>query len=763
MATEELKAEKLREVVAKYEQAPIHWVGSVQNHGALVVVDPQSRRITHASTHLEDFMDLPPSSVIGTSAETLFEDCNSLLDYVAKHQVAHSKVLSPSGQGKLQVTARPGSQLFVEFERLDEEALSPGVNFSLLSSQIEHLLEIDDLAIYPQNTVELVKSLTGFGRVKLYRFDHTWNGHVVAEAKDPHMSSYLGLCFPASDIPAQARRLYTQTPVRAIPDVYSPTYPLTPSCSHTSESPLDMSPSLLRAVSPVHLQYLRNMGVGASLSISILQEGRLWGLIVCHHHKPKPISPGVIHALQLISTLVSNQTRIQYALALSQKHAAIVAEISQIRTEGQDAFSRAPKKHLQKIAEQLNCDLVYTQVRGDVHPTGIPKIDAIVPDINEFLRKASPWGLFSTTNLSEHIPQSKTICAQVSGMIAIRIGHSWDNFVLFFRPEHVYEIQWAGYKETKQTNANALTPRRSFEMWTEDVKATSRPFEEEVLTSAEELQSVLIDLFLHKSSAELERSLSALQTRNEEMAEFAHHVSHDLQSPVGVIDGFIKRAAQATQSEDAEKTVHFLEHALRAGDRMRANIEDLIQISRVTNKEHLPHPPLSLRTIASGCINMIENLHSDLPPFEIQLMGNFGWTEVPRVRVEQAIENILSNAVKYGLSPSDRKIDVIGRTSNRFASIIFRDHGPGIPGPFIPHTFNQLGQLGSEHKSVFGVGLMHVRQIMLTYGGYILLQTPGAGEGIQFELRFPAARTQLEINTYRQHRRTETQLSYQQQ
>lgn len=295
------------------EREPIHIPGSIQPHGVLFAMSRADKTITHASANAAAFFGIDPASALGKTFREALPVVAAQLDGdvaeptpVGTARYVRTIVLKTvTGETAFDaVLSGSDDHVILELEAVPEDTISSiDALYPALRRFVEELHGAFTIDRLSQLAAEDIRRMTGFDRVLIYRFDEQWNGTVIAEDRNEALPSYLDLRFPASDIPAQARELYRRNRLRIIPDAnYTPV----PIQSH-DPAPLDLSDSVLRSVSPVHLEYMRNMGTPASMSISILRDGALWGLISCHNSKPKRVSLPVRNACDFLTQIFSFQ------------------------------------------------------------------------------------------------------------------------------------------------------------------------------------------------------------------------------------------------------------------------------------------------------------------------------------------------------------------------------------------------------------------------------------------------------------------------
>ncbi len=326
-----------------------------------------------------------------------------------------------------------------------------------------------------------VRELTGFDRVMVYRFDPEWNGEVVAEDRRPDLEPFLGLRYPAGDIPAQARALYATNWLRLIPDArYTPS-PLVPAVNPLTGGPLDLSGSILRSVSPVHLEYLANMGVVASMSVSLIDRGRLWGLIACHSyrgaHRPS-------YTDRVAAEFLGRTASLLLHTKVAEGHSDRVVEVAQREAQLIAAVGRSPRSPLPALTEGdvTALDLVpaagvAVRLDGRLRLLGeTPPADRVVPLVHAL----AAAGAAASDRVPAVVPDDADLADVASGVLAAPVGTGTGDFLAWFRPETLREVSWGGNPHTSKVAEGPagprLSPRRSFDRWVETVRGTSVPW-----------------------------------------------------------------------------------------------------------------------------------------------------------------------------------------------------------------------------------------------------------------------------------------------
>jgi light-regulated signal transduction histidine kinase (bacteriophytochrome) len=489
------------------EREPIHVPGAVQPHGVLLALSEPDLVVRQVSSNSASVVGLEPADLLGRRLPDVL--AGALASAV---QEASSDASDPTEHFPLstdievrgevhQVDAllhRTGDVLVVEIE--------PGagpLTFDLTYRATRRAVGRINRAVSPGElyaiAAEEVRRLTGFDRVMVYRFDAEWNGQVVAEDKTDELNSFLGLRYPASDIPAQARALYTRSWLRVIPDVGYRPAPLVPVDDPQSGEPLDLSHSTLRSVSPIHIEYLQNMGVSASMSISLLDRGNLWGLIACHHysgpHRPayevRAAAEFLGQALSL--RLVESTERLDVARALEARSrlAVLTTAINDEARSAAAALTDGPLTVLDLVPATgvaVGLEGGYATV-GEVPAPSV--VRALVAQAQR--RDVDVLALDSVPTELSGLTVDKDVA---SGALVLRL--SADQFVVWLRPEQVRTVDWGGDPHNKEIAAGEgdevrLSPRKSFDRWRETVRLRSEPWALTDVELAGALRANLLD------------------------------------------------------------------------------------------------------------------------------------------------------------------------------------------------------------------------------------------------------------------------------
>jgi two-component system, chemotaxis family, sensor kinase Cph1 len=541
------------------EREQIHLAGSVQPHGLLLVLREPELRIVQASTSAAFWLQRPLDELLMARVQDLGGDMDACLrSLLHKADLSTPQPLRCSAQAGAAGAAGAAGLSFegalhrvgqdsvvLELEALPHpagQAHDYGELVTHISTAVQRVSEAASVSALSDLAVQVVRDITGYDRVMVYEFDPDGHGKIIAEARDLRLESLLGHRYPATDIPQRARQLYLRNRVRLLVDVDNQPAPLVPRLlpgsaghdqggdTHADGGELDMSLCGLRSMSPLHLQYLRNMGVGATLVVSIVREGRLWGLIACHHYAPRHVGHGPRAACELLGEVmatriaaIENHARAHVALQVRRLEQRLV-EATSAEGDWRLALFRSPANLLQPLnasgavlchdGELLTC--------GDVPSTHeLRRLLAWVHQQPPRVQDELAPGLFSTACLARENSELASLSASASGVLAIRLSHTRADYLMWLRREQLQSVTWAGNPAKPVVNNDPLelSPRRSFAAWSEIVRGTSLPWAGAELALAAAFGQVLIDIVVQVNAVRLLITESQLAQVRSHVAE----------------------------------------------------------------------------------------------------------------------------------------------------------------------------------------------------------------------------------------------------
>jgi chemotaxis family two-component system sensor kinase Cph1 len=530
------------------DREPIHIPGSIQPHGILLVVDRHTATVTKGAGDIEnrlgvrDWLQAPLSSLLGAATVSALLDGQALRG-----------VMPPLSPETFDIAVHEaGADLLVELE----PALSPLQTATLmprLEAAATAFERAPALAILAQVAAREFRALTGYDRVMVYRFLEDDAGVVIADDVAAGQHSFLNHHFPATDIPAQARALYVRNLVRVIPDAAYEPAPLRG--SDAGGDPLDMSDCALRSVSPVHLQYLRNMGVAASASVSIVKDGVLWGLIACHHGEPRNIPLDLRAGCRALAASLARQIRAREDTDNYRERVRLRTtedRIVELLLRG-GPLDAGISRHLREIREMFDGDGVAVVRAGEVACDGrCPPSDDVLA-LAAWAAREPGRTVQSTRSLPADAPVSPEGRPLAAGLLSIALSHGDPWTVMWFRSEEREVVNWAGNPHKAAAGPDGvLTPRASFEAWSEAVHGRSRRWTVPEVEAAARLSDTVTSLWQTKRIQELNRELMSLVAQKEALAQQREYllgeVNHRVQNSLQLVSSFL--GMQARELED---------------------------------------------------------------------------------------------------------------------------------------------------------------------------------------------------------------------
>jgi len=503
------------------EREQIHLAGSIQPHGALLVLSEPDLRIVQVSANAADFLGTP-DEIVGRAAAELEGDLGERLSPLLReplHDIP-APVRCEIGPHLLDcLVHRPADGgIVVELEK----AAPPADLSHQLAAALQSIVASASLKALCDEVAAIFKDITGYDRVMVYRFDDAGHGEIFAERRRVDLEPFLGNRYPASDIPQIARRLYERTRVRVLVDVDYAPVPLRPRLCPLSGRDLDMSLCFLRSMSPIHIQYLKNMGVGATLVVSLLVGGKLWGLVACHHYEPRKVHLQTRAACEVIAEAIGTRisaldgfVRAQAELAVRRLEQRMLEAIGRIG-DWRAALFDAPQALLQPVGA-TGAALLFD---GGILTAGDVPATQQVREIGAWLDGKPRFRVFASKSLAAEEPRFQAVLPVASGLLAAPVSGSLGEYLLWFRPEQVQTVTWGGDPSKPFVIGNDpsdLSPRRSFAQWHQLVEGTSEPWSPADLAAARLIGESVTDVVVQFRSVRMLIAQDQLETISREV------------------------------------------------------------------------------------------------------------------------------------------------------------------------------------------------------------------------------------------------------
>lgn len=748
----------------------IYAPGYIQPHGVLLVLQEPHLKILQVSENVELFFGLSPSALLGEPLQRLFS--RSQVKRIATFLRQDNLELGPflelnvrvphsSGQASASVDThiqtfrgslhRSNGVVLLELEPQAPTEKTHSVQFyhrlQTATLSLRRAVDLPDLA---QTLATQVKAIAGFDRVMIYRFEADDHGIVIAEVKEPHLESYLGLHFPAIDIPVPARRLFLHNWVRQIPDVKAASVPLV--SGDPNRQPVDLSNCILRGVSPYHTEYLQHMGVAGTLTISLIDDHHLWGLIACHHYSPKRVDYETRKACEFLGQFASVELVHQQEQALNHYR----TQIKTIQDRLQYAFLQNPHS-IRQILAQNTVELLDLMHAGgmaialDQHISLVGQTPSL-PDVRELLNWLMDLNqpeIYLTHCLVRPYPAARAFKHVASGIMAISIVlHQKSYHLIWFRPEQIQTVSWAGNPqdavEIDSKGNLSLCPRKSFELWKETVQEMSLPWQPAEIEAARMMHNTLMLAVLEFSQAALEEAAERAAIANRAKSQFLAKMSHELRTPLNAILGFTQ-----IMNRSPHTSAEFQDHLgiiNRSGEHLLTLINDVLEMSKIEAGQ---------LTLNETCFNITRLIHSIEEMFALKAIGKRLLLKIemdPTVptyvcgdesKIRQILINLLGNAIKFTsegsvmlrvlacpccvTSPAGgplHPVDAPGVARGHQNPIALRfeveDNGCGIAEAELTSIFEAFMQTGhGRYVQGTGLGLSISRQFARLMGGDI--------------------------------------------
>ncbi|WP_345951416.1 ATP-binding protein [Mucilaginibacter sp. PAMB04274] len=728
------------------DREPIHIPGKVQAHGFLVAVD-NSFAINYVSENISKFLATDANSLLGKKIADLErlllsqEDAGFItqLLLLGKHTKSFETInpyrLSISNESFNLILSQAGTNYLLEFEpdstatEFDiQKTIGRSVSEMLTGKSLKHLLD---------NAAEQIKNLIGYDRVMIYKFLDDGHGEVIAEVKEEHLEPFIGLHYPATDIPKQARELYKVNLTRIITDVNAEASAILTLATEGETLALNLTHSALRAVSPIHIQYLKNMGVASSFSISLLYQDELWGLIACHNYTPRFINFKAREASKLIGQIISSALEYKQDEENSSKnnqYKAAYDELTGILRKGGNVAD-AITKHTTSILDVTDASGAVLAFEDQLIMLGVtPSTEQMTPLV-DWLKTNMEDRIYHTHKLPDVYQPAKAFSTVASGALACTLSKELGEMIVWLKPEQISTVNWAGNPnkpvEINEDGLMSLSPRRSFDVWEETVKHTSQRWSKAEISNVLKLRDEVV-FAINRQANEIRILNEKLKQAYEELDTFSFTISHDLRTPLSTIKNYSELLLESNSSLD-EDAKRILNKVIGGADKLNFLIKEVLNYSRVGRAE-LQNTDLEMASIINDLKNdLVVAFNTHNLVFEV---GNTPSVYGDRTMVTQVFANLLNNAIKYSSRSAPPHVKVEGKETQTEVIYSITDNGVGIDINYYNRIFDLFKRMDNvRNYEGTGVGLAIVKRIIEKHNARIWMESE-LGVGTVFYIAF---------------------------
>lgn len=714
------------------DREQIHLVGKVQAHGAILVADSDSGCVVHASQNVDAFIGLAPEKVLGSNLCKVIGVDKRLGNLPAFFTL-------PNNSNLVAVSHRHDNLVYVEIEPRGEN-LTASTQFSFADrafAQIDAQYSEEDIFV---KLSQLIQEYLGYDRVMIYKFDEERNGNVVAEKVKENVTSYYGHHFPAEDIPRIAREMLVKKISRQIPNVHAQGVPMQ---SNSERETVSLMYSELRFPSLIHLEFLRNMGVTATYTVSIIVRNRLWGIVACQHesgplHIPYIKRRNCEMLVRYTSMHLSKVEKEKDAASTQTLHDRQSAIFEKINT------CMDPGKELKRFSAQLlelygATGFAYSNKRECIL-SGKTPTDKQVKGLIVWLLKQKVDDVYMTDHLQEDYPDAAKFADSASGILVIPIFSGEEEFMIWFREEQVTQKAWAGDPAKIILGSDdVLHPRKSFKTWHESVRGHSLPWNRSTISIAKDFRWELMQAKLFAQNNDLKEYLQQkleaeelLRTSNMKLEAFAHSVAHDLKSPLRGLKNlcdFLLEDHQENLPKEGQVYLKMIQDKVLS---MHEMVSDMLSSAKQQGVYH--EEEIDLNQFLTDLI-----LKLGLPK-QVDISWDIGLPVVVynRSQLAQVFGNLLDNAIKYN-DKKKPKIQITAEMVETSWLMTVTDNGVGIPEEFHEDVFQPFNDVAKKtnvsKKDSTGVGLSIISRIVNENDGTISLRSvPGEGTSMMFTI-----------------------------
>ncbi|MEO0365795.1 MAG: ATP-binding protein [Pseudomonadota bacterium] len=721
----------------------LHLSGAVQNRGALIGLDAATHQIVAASENVDSMLGCPPHDMLlGEAFATQFKPLADELQTADLGEPLVHTLLGESYPGANQTfdvaCHELGGIIYVEFmpsANTTDHDIRSKMRFA--QQACSRIIKAPTFQEGADIAVDAMRKLTGFPKSMVYQFMPDWSGHVIAESRDERMSSYLDLFFPAHDIPAQARHLYSLVSSRSVSssDDDNSRIAVAPDVE-----PLDLTYSLLRSVSPMHTAYFRNMGLQSSFSVGLRYQESLWGLIVCHNDEAgflpidiRRLGEDVASALMTRLAQAESERRADKIVVLRRIEANFASELRESGDVGKSLVKFAPD-----LRRFMDADGFAAEYDGEIITDGAVPPNEFIHDILQLGIDLGARGHFMDAALPQTmqtaLDQRETAC----GILLLPVKLERNCLLAWFRGPMQKLAKWAGDPNQKEImpqidGTHRLNPRNSFKTWTDEHLNIALPWLKSEIEVAKSLFQEILDLIAYQAAA-----IRKLSDRNATLTSFTHSTVHDIRGPLRTINLALSELRESeNRNADSQAFREAIATAAETSvDRLDSLVDQVLAYVEIGHSEPAIDE-IPLADIVADVEQMLaDEIRSDAA---ILRGGNTGVVRANRALLTTAIQNLVSNAIRYRHSERTPTISIEQVDSADRTRIFVTDNGIGIDPEHADQIFQPFKRLHRRDEiEGSGIGLASVQRVAELHGGRIYLDTDyDRTHGSRFVLELP--------------------------
>jgi two-component system, chemotaxis family, sensor kinase Cph1 len=743
--------------LSSFNQPSIDIQTEIQSHGVLLVLQEPGLIILQVSKNTTTVFEIAPSRMLGQPLEKILDvfQVNQFRAELAAQNIErsnYSKVWVQKSKDNYIIFdavfhRSPDGYLILELEPTEKNENIPFLSFyHLAKASIDRLTATADVTTFGRIVVAEIRKIAGFDRVMLYKFNDDGHGEVIAEDKIAQLESYLGLHFPEPDIPQIARQMFLANRIRTISDVHDQAVEMLPAKNPLTDLPTDLTLSILRRAVPCHLEYLQNMRVGASLTISLIKDGHLWGIIACHHRTPKLVSYELRKACELLGQMIFAEISTNEDFADSNYRSKLehdrfvtldrLSHVSREEATPAVSFTDSLMGQAPNLLDLVNAGGAAIGGGGQWRTIGQTPSSPELDGLWQWLTQNVEDEVFTTATLPSIYPDAEKFKDVASGLLAISI--SQQSYILCFRPEVIQSVNWGGdpqpvYQVAATDGQVYMCPRKSFELWQETVKLHAIPWQAVEIESAIELRNAIVKIVLRQTE-KLALLTTELARSNAELKQFAHVASHDLQEPLNQVASYVQ-LLEARYGEELDLDAkEFIGYAVEGVKLMQTLIDDVLIYSKV-DLLGIQWEPIDVETALNRALRHLHRLIDETGAIITS-------TPLPTIvadstQLTQLFQNLIGNAIKFRKPGKIPQIQISATRVQDDWLFSVRDDGMGIDPSFFDRIFVIFQRLHTRDEYPgSGMGLTICKKIVECHRGKIWVRSE-LGQGATFSFTIP--------------------------